>query len=66
MNIRKNMESGFSNVIQEVDFNHQFSIEGLIFLYFNVNRNNILDDSMEKLGKIKQNLKSPMKISFIG
>jgi hypothetical protein len=49
-----------------VDLNHQFSIEGLIFMYFNVNRNNILDDSLEKLGKIKQNLKSPLKISFIG
>lgn len=35
-------------------------------MYFNVNRNNILDDSLEKLGKIKQNLKSPLKISFIG
>lgn len=66
MNIRKKMESGFSNILQEVDFNHQFSLEGLIFLYFNVNRNNILDDSMEKLGKIKENLKSPLKISFIG
>lgn len=60
------MESGFNNIIQEIDYNHQFTLDGLIFLYFNVNRNNILDDSMEKLGKIKQNLKSPMKISFIG
>ena len=66
MNIQKNMESGFSNILSEVDYNHNFSLNGLIFLYFNVNRHNILDDSMEKLGKIKQNLKSPMKISFIG
>lgn len=66
LNIRKKMESGFSSILQEVDFNHQFSLDGLIFLYFNVQRQNILDDSMEKLGKIKQNLKSPLKISFIG
>ena len=65
-NIQKNMQEGFSSIIQEVDFNHQFSLDGLIFLYFNVNRHNILDDSMQKLGKIKQNLKSPLKISFIG
>lgn len=41
-------------------------IEGLIYLYFAVNRHSILDDSMEKLGKIKQNLKSPLRIEFIG
>jgi hypothetical protein len=46
------------------DFNH--GIEGLIFLYISVNRHNLLDDSMEKLGKVKQNLKSPLKIEFIG
>ena len=31
-----------------------------------MNRNNILDDSMEKLGKVKGNLKSPLRISFVG
>jgi hypothetical protein len=60
MSIRKNMENGLSSIIQNIDFNH--GIEGLIFLYFTVNRNNLLDESMEKLGKIKQNLKSPLKI----
>lgn len=64
MSIRKNMENGLSALLQNIDFNH--GIEGLIFLYFTVNRHNLLDDSMEKLGKIKQNLKSPLKIEFIG
>ncbi len=58
------MENGLSAILQNVDFNH--GIQGLIFLYFTVNRHNLLDDSMEKLGKIKQNLKSPLKIQFIG
>lgn len=60
MSIRKNMENGLSALLHNIDFNH--GIEGLIFLYFTVNRHNLLDDSMEKLGKIKQNLKSPLKI----
>lgn len=64
MSIRKNMENGLSALLHNIDFNH--GIEGLIFLYFTVNRHNLLDDSMEKLGKIKQNLKSPLKIEFIG
>lgn len=58
------MENGLSAIFQNIDFNH--GIEGLIFLYISVNRHNLLDDSMEKLGKIKQNLKSPLKIEFIG
>jgi hypothetical protein len=43
-----------------MDFSH--GVHGLIFLFITVSRNNILDDSMEKLGKIKGNLKSPLKI----
>lgn len=46
MNIRKKIENGFSSILNEVDLNQHFSIEGLIFLYFNVNRHRILDDSM--------------------
>jgi hypothetical protein len=64
LSIRKNMENGLSAIFQNMDFNH--GIEGLIFLYISVNRHNLLDDSMEKLGKVKQNLKSPLKIEFIG
>jgi hypothetical protein len=41
-------------------------MEGLIYLQFNVNRNHILDDSMEKLNKIKESLKNPLKIKFVG
>jgi hypothetical protein len=66
MNIRKNMSRGLSAIIQEHDFSSGFSLEGLIYLCIAVNRSNILDDSMEKLGKIKQNLKSPLRIEFIG
>lgn len=62
MSIKKNMENGLMNLIQNIEN----GIEGLIYLYFAVNRHNILDDSMEKLGKIKQNLKSPLRIEFIG
>jgi hypothetical protein len=64
VSIRKNMENGLSAIFQNIDFNH--GIEGLIFLYITVNRHNLLDDSMEKLGKVKQNLKSPLKIEFVG
>lgn len=44
MSIRKNMENGLSALLHNIDFNH--GIEGLIFLYFTVNRHNLLDDSM--------------------
>ena len=66
MNIRKNMQTGLSSIIDSINFSGNFSIEGLIYLYLSVNRNNILDDSMEKLGKVKGNLKSPLRIEFIG
>jgi hypothetical protein len=67
MNIKKNMEGGLGSMINAMVQNeNNFSIEGLIYLHFQINRHNILDDSMEKLGKVKQNLKSPMRISFIG
>ena len=62
MNIKKSMERGFSALLQSFDYNGNLSIEGLIYLYIPVKRNNILDDSMEKLGKVKQNLKSPLRI----
>ncbi len=45
--------------------NNDFSMEGLIYLYIEVNRNDILNDSMEKLNKVK-NLKAPLRISFVG
>jgi len=38
----------------------------LAYLHFEIHRDNILDDSMEKLGRIKNNLKNPLKIQFIG
>lgn len=60
------MEKGLSGLLESFDYNGNLSIEGLIYLFIPVNRNNILDDSMEKLGKIKQNLKSPLRIEFIG
>lgn len=41
-------------------------MEALIYLQFEVNRNFILEDSMEKLNKIKESLKNPLKIKFIG
>ena len=56
------MENGLMNLIH----NLENGIEGLIYLYFAVRRVNILDDSMQKLGNIKQNLKSPLRIEFIG
>lgn len=66
LSIRKNMERGLSAMIHDFDFAGNFGIEGLIYLCIAVNRGNILDDSMEKLNKIKQNLKSPLRIEFIG
>lgn len=37
-----------------------------MYLHFQINRNNILNDSMDKLCKIKHNLKNPLRIKFIG
>ena len=67
MNIKKNMQRGLAALIQDFDFGGgNFGIEGLIYLYISVRRSNILDDSMEKLGKVKQNLRSPLRIEFVG
>ena len=67
--MQKNMESGILNLLSggvQLDANGNFSLEGLIYLHFQINRNNILNDSMEKLCKIKHNLKNPLRIKFIG
>lgn len=65
--MQKNMESGLLNLLSGgLDANGNFSLEGLIYLHFQINRNNILNDSMEKLYKIKHNLKNPLRIKFIG
>lgn len=54
INIKKNMEKGLAALIQDFDFNGAHGgIEGLIYLYISVRRDYILDDSMEKLGKVK-------------
>lgn len=63
------MENGILNLLSggiQLDANGGFSIQGLIYLHFEINRNNILNDSMEKLCKIKHNLKSRLRIKFIG
>lgn len=68
-NIHKNVENGFQNLFTgmlPIDMNGNFSLDNLIFLHFQINRHNILNDSLEKLGKTKHNLKSPLKIQFIG
>ena len=59
------MSSGFSGMISAMIQNNDFSLEGLIYLYIEVNRNDILNDSMEKLNKVK-NLQAPLRISFVG
>ena len=67
--MQKNMHNGLQNLMNgglQLDVNGNFSIEGLIYLHFQINRNNILNDSMEKLCKIKYNLKNPLRIKFIG
>lgn len=61
--MQKSLHEG---VLSNMILMENFSLEGLIFLHFTINRNNILDDSMEKLGKTTHNLKSPMKIQFVG
>ena len=49
-----------------IDENGNINLQGLAYLHFQIHRGNILDDSMEKLGNIKGNLKSPLRIEFIG
>jgi hypothetical protein len=50
----------------QYDVNGNFSLQSMAYLTFQINRSNILDDSMEKLCKINSNLKNPLKIEFIG
>lgn len=61
------MERGLTALIQDFDFHGgQIGIEGLIYLCISVRRDHLLDDSMEKLGKVKQNLRSPLRIDIVG
>ena len=65
LNIQKSIASGFSGMLNAMIQNNDFSLEGMIYLYIEVNRNDILNDSMEKLNKVK-NLNAPLRISFVG
>lgn len=65
LNIQRSMSTGFSGMLNAMIQNNDFSLEGLIYLYIEVNRHDILNDSMEKLNKVK-NLKAPLRISFVG
>lgn len=67
--MQKNVSNGLYHLLSgnvELDADGGISIESLAYLHFQINRNNILNDSMEKLGKIKHNLKNPLRIKFIG
>lgn len=59
------MQNQFENLITGM-INLEPNLDNIIFLQFQINRHNILDDSLEKLGKTKHNLKSPLKIQFLG
>jgi len=65
LNVNKSLSTGFSGILSAMIQNNDFSLEGLIYLYIEVNRHDILNDSMEKLNKVK-NLKAPLRISFVG
>ena len=49
INMQKNVENGLLNLLSgqvQMDVNGGFSLEGLAYLHFQINRNNILNDSM--------------------
>jgi len=47
--MQKNVSNGLRNLMNghvQLDANGNFSLESLAYLHFQINRNNILDDSM--------------------
>ena len=49
INMQKNVSNGLKNLMNghlQLDANGNFSLESLAYLHFQINRNNILDDSM--------------------
>jgi hypothetical protein len=68
-NMQKNIKLGLINLLNgtvQYDVNGNLSLQGFAYLTFQVNRNDLLNDSMEKLCKIQHNLKNPLKIEFVG
>lgn len=48
------------------DSQGNYTIDSVLYLHFEIRRNNILDDSVTKLSQTKQSLKKPLKIAFLG
>lgn len=69
VSMHRNLTNGLQNLLNGnliFDVNGNFSVESLAFLNFEIHRDNILEESIEKLGMIDTNLKNPLKIKFIG
>jgi hypothetical protein len=48
------------------DSHGSYTIDSVLYLHFEINRDNILDDSVTKMSQVKNTLKKPLKIAFIG
>ncbi len=63
------MRRGLTNMMNGViDEEHKpnITVVNSLFFMLQVNRESILDDSIEKLSRTKSSLKNPLKVAFLG
>lgn len=46
------------------DSHGNYTIDNVLYLHFEIHRENMLDDSVTKLAQVKHGLKKPLKIAF--
>jgi hypothetical protein len=64
--MQKGLMAMLNGVMPEENSNGNPAVINALFMMVHVNRDNILDDSIEKLSKTNASLKNPLKITFIG
>lgn len=64
--IEKGIHNLNSGILSQVDLSGNLTLDKILFLHFEVRRDNLLEDSISQLSKTKSSLKKPLRIAFAG
>ena len=66
MSLEKGINDFNSGFLSGVDLSGNLTLDKILYLHFEVHRNNLLEDSISQLCKTKASLKKPLRIAFAG
>lgn len=65
INLEKGIQSLNHGHLPMPDSHGNYTIDNVLYLHFEIHRENMLDDSVTKLAQVKHGLKKPLKIAFV-